>query len=212
MQGQLDHDLLFALCHEMGNLVGAIRLQTHLIDQEMSPRDLATARSEIDVLGARVSALLVLVRPSVGDLGREHGVGVHTSDVLATVEHGLETLLIPGVDLEFAPGAEDLLLRIDRNALQALVSSLVHLAVEQVRPQGRVRVSVEARQGEAAVVVEDDGPEDSTLVEWAEGPYRGRALICALAHDLLTRCDGTLEVASTEAGSRVAFRVPRIPA
>ena len=209
MQSQLDHDLLHALVHEMGNLVGAIRLQTHLIDQEMSPRDLVAARSEIDVLGARVSALLVLVRPSVGDLGREHGMGVHVSDVLATVEHGLETLLVPGVELEFVPISEDALLRIDHNALQALVTSLVHLGVEQVRPSGRVRVFAESRADEAGVVIEDDGGEDSTLVEWSSGPYRGRALICALAHDLLTRCDGRLEVASSGTSSRVGLWVPR---
>ena len=209
MKASLDHELLFALCHEMGNLVGAVRLQTHLIDQEMSPRDLVTARSEIDVLGARVSALLSLVRPSVGDLGREHGLGVQSSDVLATVEHGLDTLIAPGVEIVFVPPSEDMRLEIDRVALQALVTSLVHLAVEQVRPEGRVRVGVESRDGQAALVVEDDGPEDPALVAWAEGPFRGRPLVCAVAADLLARCGGELEVASSPQRSRVAIWAPR---
>jgi len=209
MQPPLDHEMLFALCHEMGNLVGAIRLQTHLLDQEMRPRDLATARSEIDVLGARVSALLALVRPSVGDLGRDHALGVHSSDVLAAVEHGLETLLVPGVVLEFdSPGA-DALLRVDRTALQALISSFVHLAVEQVRPRGRVGVATRLHERDVDFAIEDDGPEDSTLTAWREGPYRGRALLCALAHQMLSRCGGSLEVSSANGCSRVTLRVPR---
>lgn len=206
----LGHELLFALCHEMGNLVGAIRLQTHLIDQEMRPRDLVVARSEIDVLGARMSALLALVRPSVGDVGREHAVGVHGSDVMAAVEHGLDTLLVPGVELAFERAPGDALLRIDRSALQALVASFAHLAVEQVRPRGRVLVA--SRPGERGTdfVIEDDGPADSSLVEWSAGPWRGRALLCALAHELLDRCGGSIEATSTNGRSRVVLHVCRV--
>jgi signal transduction histidine kinase len=134
---------------------------------------------------------------------------VHVSDVMAAVEHGLEALLVPGVELEFEGDGADALLRIDRSVLQALLSSLVHLAIEQVRPRGHVRLALELDERDACFIVEDDGAEDPALVAWAEGPYRGRPLICALAHALLERCGGGLEVASANGRSRVLLRVPR---
>ncbi len=38
-------ELVFALCHEVGNLVGAIRLNAHLIDGDASAVELARRRS-----------------------------------------------------------------------------------------------------------------------------------------------------------------------
>lgn len=208
-----DHELLFALCHEMGNLVGAIRLQTHLLDQEMSPRDLATARSEIDVLGARVSALLTLVRPV--ELGGAPGIdadGLDPDDALAVVEHGLETLVLPGVDVAFAPSGARRRLRVDRGALQALVTSFVHLAIEQVRPRGRVRVGVEHEDGRGAVVIEDDGQPDPSLAAWPDEPKRGRTLLCAVARRVVDAVDGDLSVDSSSSGSRIAIWLPAVAA
>lgn len=200
--------LLFALCHEMGNLVGAIRLQTHLLDQEMTPRDLATARSEIDVLGARVSALLALVRPLEVPMPLDPAHVPDADDVLAVVGHGLETLVLPGVEVDFTPAGEPRPMCIDRNALQALVTSLAHLAIEQVRPSGKVRVSVESHGGRTAVVVVDDGPSDPALARWSDEPMRGRSLVCALAQRIASEYDGEIAVDSKEGGSRIAIWVP----
>ncbi len=201
-------NLLFALCHEMGNLVGAIRLQTHLLDQEMSPRDLVSARSEIDVLGARVSALLSLVRPVHEAISPFAGDGLDPDDTLAVVEHGLDPLTLPGVDVAFAPGGSGRRVRIDRNALQALVTSFVYLAVEQVRPAGRVRVAVEDGDGRAAIVIEDDGQPDRSLAAWQDEPLRGRTLLCAVASRVAEAVGGELQTESSSKGSRVAIWAP----
>lgn len=202
-------ELLFALCHEMGNLVGAIRLQTHLLDQEMTPRDLATARSEIDVLGARVSALLLLVRPIEEAVSPWAGDGLDPDDVLRVVEHGLEPLILPEVEIEFAPSGATQSVRVDRNALQSLVTSFVHLAVEQVRSNGgRVRVAVERADGRTGVSIEDDGGLDASLDAWQGEPLRGRTLICAIADRILEGVGGAIDTTSSAAGSRVVLWAP----
>lgn len=199
--------LLFALCHEMGNLVGAIRLQTHLLDLDMSPRDLVTARSEIDVLGARVSALLSLVRPLEAPTSLDPVAAPDANDVLAVVEHGLETIVLPGVSVEFVPAETPCPMRIDRGAIQALVTSLAHLAIEQVRPKGRVRIAVERADGRTATVVEDDGPVDQPLASWDSDALRGRTLVCALADRIASAFGGGIVVESNERGSRIAIWV-----
>lgn len=203
-----DNALLFAICHEMGNLVGALRLQTHLLDHEMSPRDLVVARSEIDVLGARISALLALVRPLQAPRLPAANDKLDPDDVVAVVEHGLEPLVLPGVTLDFVRDAGGQRIRVDRNALQAIVSSFAHLAVEQVRPSGRVRVAAEAVGAGAALVIEDDGPIDRSIEAWADEPLRGRTLLCALAAHLVSHGGGELHVSTTPRGSRVEIRLP----
>ena len=55
--------LVFAMCHEISNLVAAMRLQAHLLDEELDARGLAVASLEIDDLSARTASLLALVRP-----------------------------------------------------------------------------------------------------------------------------------------------------
>ncbi len=207
-QGREDHALLFALCHEMGNLVGAIRLQTHLLDQEMSPRDLVAARSEIDVLGARVSALLTLVRPVEAGAASAPGEGIDPNDALAVVEHGLETFMLPGVRIELVRGGPGRRLRVDRNAVQALITSFVHLAIEQVRPSGRVRVGIEHRAGRGAFVIEDDGPADPGLVGWRDEPLRGRTLLCAIASHVAESVGGEVHAETAASGSRVELWLP----
>ncbi len=211
-QGREDHALLFALCHEMGNLVGAIRLQTHLLDQEMSPRDLVAARSEIDVLGARVSALLSLVRPVEDGAPPPPGDGLDPGDALAVVEHGLETLMLPGVSIELVRSGAEQRLRVDRNAAQALVSSFVHLAVEQVRPSGRVRVHIDQRERQGAFVIEDDGPADPGLADWRSEPLRGRTLLCAIASHMTEAVAGELRAQTAMTGSRIEIWLPHADA
>jgi hypothetical protein len=171
----------------------------------MKPRDLVAARSEIDVLGARLSALLSLVRPVEALPTPDAGEGVDPDDVLAVVEHGLETMMLPGVEVECVRAGTGGALSVDRNAVQALITSFVHLAIEQVRPKGRVRVAVEREAGRGAVVIEDDGPADPSLVAWRDEPMRGRTLLCAVADHVVGAVGGELEVVSSEAGSRVAL-------
>jgi len=203
-----DTALLFALCHEMGNLVGALRLQTHLLDHEMSPRDLVTARSEIDVLGARISALLALVHPLQAPKLPDAADAIDPDDVVSVVEHGLEPLVLPGVTLDFTRDGGGHRMRVDRNALQAIVSSFAHLAVEQVRPSGCVRVAVEPAGEGVALVVEDDGPIDHSLESWADESLRGRTLLCALTAHVLSHGEGELHVSTSKSGSRVEIRLP----
>ena len=56
-------DLVLSLCHEIGNVIGAIRLNAHLVDSEMGARELARTAVDLDDLSARSSALLMQIGP-----------------------------------------------------------------------------------------------------------------------------------------------------
>jgi len=116
--------------------------------------------------------------------------------------------MLPGVEVQIARSGDGRRLRVDRNALQALVTSFVHLAVEHVRPSGRVRVGVVHEDGGGALVIEDDGPADPSLVAWRDEPMRGRTLLCAVADRVVESVGGEIGVESTASGSRVSIWLP----
>ena len=134
--------------------------------------------------------------------------GIDPDDALAVVEHGLETLMLPGVEIELAGSGAGRRVRVDRNAVQALITSFVHLAIEQVRPSGRVRVGVEHRDGRGAFVIEDDGPADPGLADWRDEPLRGRTLLCAVASHVADALGGEVHARTAATGSRVELWLP----
>ena len=56
-------ELAFAIAHEVGNHLGGIRLQAHLLDDELDAREMAQASVLIDGLAGRSGPLLSLLRP-----------------------------------------------------------------------------------------------------------------------------------------------------
>ena len=84
------NNLVFALCHEISNLVAAIRLQAHLLDEELDARGLAVSSLEIDDLSARCAALLALVRPVLNEVAATAVPAPIPANVIA---HGFERAL-----------------------------------------------------------------------------------------------------------------------
>ena len=189
MSEAVENDLLNALCHEMGNVVGALRLEAHLIDQEMSPRDLATTRAELDGLAARLTALLSLMRPLTSD-GPRRVDQIRLVDLVGSVERAAEALLVPGVDVEFMSPPDDWLIEVDAHVIESRVSSLLYLSVENVRPKGAVRVRTERNGREVGIFVEDGAPVDEDPAQWSEQAKRGRPLLCAISDDVLRKRGG----------------------
>jgi len=60
-------ELAFAIAHEVGNHLGGIRLQAHLVDEDLDVRELAAASILIDGLAGRSGPLLALLRPLLSD-------------------------------------------------------------------------------------------------------------------------------------------------
>ncbi len=122
-------DLVCALCHEIGNLVAAIRLNADLVDAEASPVELAAASVEIDDSSARIRSWLALVRPL---LGRENGEepGVSPAVLLAGIGEALEEH--GGRGVEVGVEAEEGLSRVRGRpeTLHHLIATLAYHAVE----------------------------------------------------------------------------------
>ncbi len=59
--------LVFAIGHEVANHLGGIRLQAHLIDEDLDALGLAKTSVEIDALAGRAAPLLALLRPILSE-------------------------------------------------------------------------------------------------------------------------------------------------
>lgn len=200
-------ELVFALCHEVGNLVGAIRLHAHLIDDEMGPRDLAQASLEIDHLSARCAAMLAHIRPLLS--GAPAIVDEVAPDELL---HSLESMMrehgVRGAELEFNAEAHLPVLRVDREVLHHLLQSLLFATLEVASGQGAVSVRAVRRGRRVAFEIEDDGEVDEDPAAWRDQIRRGRPLLYAVADDVLGKRGGRLEITRQDGCTRVALELP----
>jgi nitrogen-specific signal transduction histidine kinase len=202
-----DQELVFALCHEIGNLVGAVRLHAHLLDDDMGARELALASVELDDLSARASALLSHVRPTLKGPPQRRSE-VEPGALLGVVhkmmaEHGGR-----GTQLRVDVVAELPTVLVDQDAIHPLLTSLVFCAMEAASSRGTVTLGAEPRPGAVAFLVEDDGPVDEDPTQWRDQMRRGRPLICAVASAILRKRDGELEVERNDGCTRVALVLP----
>lgn len=184
--------VVFALCHEVGNLVGATRLNAHLIDVESSGIELATASVEIDDSSARICSLLALVRP-VLTVAAE-GDGVSAGTLVRGVAEALEEYGGRGVVIEVE--AEEALPRIPGRLepLHHLVTSFGYYAVEEARPKGRVWVRAAHSDGRVVFRIEDNGSEREGLGEVGAGAPTGRTLVYEVAKIVLGTLGGGVDV------------------
>ena len=203
----VEHQLVFAVCHEIGNWVTAIRLQAHLLDEDLGPKDLALASIEIDELCARTSAVFSQMRPLL-TAAPPKPLSATAASILTALEHGLTDLGGRGAALSFESAHDLGAVAVDPDALHALLMTAVLGAIDAVRPDGGVRVWAERAEDQVRIVVADDGPEGEDLPSWQEQPVRGRVLACALAERVLRRHGGRLEVARCADETRVAFCLP----
>ena len=192
-------DLVYALCHEVGNLLAAQRLHCQLLDDE-------AAAARISELAARAGSLLALVRPLLEALPVP-GAGVEPLEILDAVRRGLE-------DPEDDRLRVRLKTAVDLPDVAVEAGTLLHLLLAQLfavfedLPEGeRLVLFAERRNGAVAFVLEDAGkPQDRQ-----SGPrLAGRPLTEEVARSILERCGGGVELEHPAEGTRVALLVPRV--
>ncbi|MGH0038162.1 MAG: sensor histidine kinase [Myxococcota bacterium] len=204
-------DLTSALCHELGNWLAAMRLQAHLLDETLGPRELAEASLEIDELCERASTLLAQLPPLVAAAPASPGPTdpaglVHdVSRVLA--DQGLRGVTL---DVEVEEGLAQLCA--DRATLLPVLQNLATGALEAVRPEGSVGIRARGRGAEVALVVEDAAPFEGEAGDWRRLPLRGRILGWALADALARKVGGRLEVNELDPGTRIELVIPSVDA
>ncbi|MCH7866593.1 MAG: hypothetical protein IH881_02775 [Myxococcales bacterium] len=202
-------DLVFAMCHEISNLVAAVRLQAHLLDEELDARGLAVASLEIDDLSARTAWMLALVRPVLSAPPEEIppiGSGVIALGFeRALVEHGERGFEIV---FEIEPELPDVCA--EPEVFHYLLLCHAFGAMEAMDAGGRLRIEVTASEKEVVFAIEDRAPADDQHLTWWKSSLRGRVLESALAHHILTKRGARFEVNRLADCTRTEIAAPRV--
>jgi hypothetical protein len=201
-------DLVLALCHEIGNFVGAVRLHAHLLEPGLSPLELNQTSVELDDLSARSAALLMQIRPLLradpADTPACSPAGLMAEMSALLHEQGGR-----GAALEVVAPADGLpRVKLGANVLRAILSGFAFHAIEAAKGKGFVRLGVESTPAGVAFSIEDDAEAPEDLRDWRNEALRGRPLQCAVASHILTRAGGQLEVGRDAGVTRIALVVP----
>jgi len=204
-----DAELVFSLCHELGNMMGALRLHAHLLDDEMGPKGIARTSVDLDDLSARSAALLSLVRPILSPNSRP----LEKMSVIGLVRN-LEGLMAGhgarGTALSFEVGADMPSIRADLGMIQRLIQSFLYFALESASRSGAVLMRAESRGDEVAIIIEDDGPEGEDPAGYRDQMRRGRPLLCAVAESILQKQGGRFAAERDGARTRISIFLPAI--
>jgi hypothetical protein len=185
-------DLLFALCHEVGNLLAAIRLHSQFVDEESAAR--------ISELTDRAGSLVALVRPLLSDPPPSVPL-LDPLDLLEALQRGLDGVEGARVRVELKSAVDLPGVAIDGETLRHLLMADLFAALEDLPGGERVRVVAQPSADGVAFVLEAPGeatPDAPAL------KLTGRALTRALAAAILGRRGGSVAVS----GLRVCFCVP----
>ena len=200
-------ELACAIAHEVGNHLGGIRLQAHLLDDELDARAMAEASVLIDGLAGRSGPLLALLRPLLSDDWRRAGDASWAS-VLGRVVQQIEDEGTRGVRFEVAGTLDTEIPAPDFDWVHPLLIALVEATLAHVAERGsagRVRLELVEDDGAARLDVVDDGEAEDLS---AEAARRGRPLAVALARELVERSGGRVETGTGDdgRGTRVGLR------
>jgi hypothetical protein len=185
-------ELLFALCHEVGNLLAAIRLHGRFADEE--------SRARISELTDRAGSLVALVRPLVSNPPRRVPV-LDPLELLETLQRGLDDAGGARVRVELKSAVDLPGVAIDGETLRHLLMADLLAALEDLPGGERVRVAAELVPEGVAFVLEVPG---QAVTDAPARKLAGRALTHALAAEILGKRGGGVTVG----GPRVCFRVP----
>jgi signal transduction histidine kinase len=198
--------LVFAIAHEIGNHLGAVRLQAHLLDEDLDPYSLARASVEIDGLAGRAGPLLALLRPLLSPetlasgQAADAGVAPGWSSLLAGIAQHYEDEGTRGVSLAIEERADPDWLAPNADWLHSLLIALLDATLASMPREGSIRIGLAPRSGQISLAIEDDGPEEDLS---SEAALRGRPLAVALARALLVLVGGHVETSRDEGETRV---------
>ncbi len=177
-------DLLFALCHEVGNILAAIRLHSRFVDEKSVAR--------ISELTDRAGSLVALVRPLLSDPPPSLPA-LDPLELLEALQRGLDDVGSARVRVELKSAVDLPGVAADGETLRHLLMADLLAALENLPAGERVRVVAQPSPDGVAFVLEVPGVESA-----------GRALARALAAEILGKSGGSVAVS----GLRVCYSVP----
>jgi nitrogen-specific signal transduction histidine kinase len=200
-------DLVRALCHDIGNLLAAVRLSAHLASTEIAETDRDSVSREIEDLAARAGALLAHVRPLLAG-SHVTRVPVSPAEVLMALTRALKDGKKGGAALSIAHGRNLPDVRVDPDALYHLLLTLVQGSLEAADPDGRVRVSAKHQGRRVILSVIDSGRQvDLDEIRWGLTP-RGRELAVRVADAVLRLMGGRAAAELQRRGTRIDLFLP----
>lgn len=204
--------LAFSIAHEIGNQLAGIRLEAHLLDEDLGAHGLAKSSLAIDSLAAQAGPLLAVLRPLLAPAGPRVG-GPRYADLLAGVRRQIEEDGAGGraVELVVARDAEA-----SGPAFEGLHPLLIALvgspdSLEPGKAPIGFRIGLRGNQIEIVCELPGDAFEGGSEVasESIAHGLRGRSLAVAIARVLVADAGGRVEVESKAGRSRAVLTLPR---
>jgi signal transduction histidine kinase len=195
-------DLVFALSHEIANLLAAARMHTHLIDADASAAELANVAGTLAELASRMGSLLAQIAPLLSSTP-EASHPIAPSDLLEGLQRDVDESCEARVRIDIDSAAGLPSAAIDPGPLHHILLTLIYQALEESEPDGAVAVAVSVSGGSLVFTVEGERPieEDGAAV------LRGRTLVHAVAAAILRERGGQIQARSSGDRSRVEVTV-----
>ncbi len=201
------HELVFALCHEIGNLLAASKLATYLLTPGTSDEDLSHATGTISRVASRSGSLLAQIRPLL-DPSMSPAENLETMLVLDRLHRGLDDECVKRVSLDLKSAALLPDVRVNPESIHHILLTEIYSALAAEEPDGRVAISTREHAGAIAFQVDHD---TSDRVCQGSGMLAGHPLARACAAAVLAAHGGGVEVAERDGSTRVSFIVPACP-
>lgn len=211
------HALVFAIAHEIGNHLAGVRLEAHMLDEDLGVAGLARASLAIDSLAGQAGPLLALLRPLLAP-GSRRAAGPSYAALLDGVARQLESEGVGGRAIELSIASDATTVGPAFEGLQPLLLALV--GAPEDLPPGKAPISLSlalqggeieiacALPGEAFGGVDSGGRAAAAPTGPAHG-LRGRSLAVAIARVLAADAGGRVELESRAGHSRAVLRLPR---
>ena len=199
--------LALALCHEVGNLLAALRLSAHLLARDAAAGPLRAAGADLEAIAVQAAEILAQLRPLLAAAKDADLVRVDPVEALRATARTLANAHLPAAQVEErGEPAPPVLVEVD--ALHHVLVALAVAPLQGASAPGHVRLCCAVEEGEIVLAVEDDtGAWAPDAPDPRVGP-RGRSLSLEIAATLAARWSGRVIVRPIRAGTRVELRLP----
>jgi len=205
-------ELVFALTHEIANLLAGSRLEAGLIDPAAGGEGVLRAAGRISETSARAGSLLAMLRPLITPEAVT-AMSIDALELLEGLRSGLDESSDTRVAIALKTAATVPNVRLAPDTVHHLLLTAIWAGLEASPIDAGVRVRCSSVADRVGFVVEDDGAAPDLD---PGGQLRGRPLTLAIAHHLIAAMDGRLELERTgtreaSAGcTRVTFDLPAV--
>ena len=198
-------ELVFALCHEVGNFLAASRLEAYLLRAGADEIEVERAKETISRCSSRSSSLLALIRPLLAPAAAVESL--EAMEVLDRLHRGIEDDCAGRVGLDMKAAGELPEVSVNSDALHHMLLTEIFLALDSLPPEGAVSVSAGATKGDVVFWIEhrsgSSEVEDPKMLS-------GRSLAVACASRILSASGGGVELTRDAETVRVSYRVPAV--